>query len=52
MASAYFSSLATEDLWRHAEYLSRDKVDAAFEWVDSMQATCQFLADNRDIGRM
>jgi hypothetical protein len=36
MAKVYYSPLAAKDLWENAEYISRDKPDAAYAWVEAI----------------
>jgi toxin ParE1/3/4 len=50
MAKVHYSSLAAKDLWENAEYISRDKPDAAYRWVESIESTCELLAANPELG--
>jgi toxin ParE1/3/4 len=49
MAKAHLSSLAHRDLWENAEFISRDKPEAAYAWADSIEKACQRLAENPDM---
>ena len=51
MAKLHYSALATEDLYENAEYISRDKPDAAYRWVENIEATCEMLANNPELGQ-
>ncbi|NIL99162.1 MAG: type II toxin-antitoxin system RelE/ParE family toxin, partial [Planctomycetales bacterium] len=46
MASVYYSTLATADLYENAEYIARDKPDAAYRWIETVESTCEILANN------
>jgi toxin ParE1/3/4 len=50
MAKVFYSALAAKDVWENAEYISRDKPDAAYRWVESVESTCELLAGNPEIG--
>ena len=50
MAKVHYSSLAAKDLWENAEYIARDKPDAAYRWVESIEKTCELLAGNPELG--
>lgn len=52
MAEPRYSPLAADDLHENAEYIARDKPVAALAWVDSVQATCEMLADNPKVGEV
>ena len=50
MAKVHYSPLAAKDLWENAEYIARDKPDAAYHWVESIDNTCELLAENPELG--
>ncbi|MEI8373960.1 MAG: type II toxin-antitoxin system RelE/ParE family toxin [Planctomycetota bacterium] len=50
MAKVYYSSLAARDLCDNAEYIARDKPDAAYHWVVAIKETCERLALNPEMG--
>ena len=52
MAKVRYSLLAAKDLWENAEYIARDKPDAAYHWVEAIEETCEFLANNPEMGEL
>lgn len=52
MAEPQYSPLAANDLYENAEFIARDKPIAADRWIDSVQATCEMLADNPEVGEV
>ena len=50
MAKVHYSSLAAKDLYDNAEYIARDKPDAAFRWIEAIEETCELLATNPEMG--
>ena len=50
MTSVHYSTLATADLYENAEYIARDKPDAAYRWVETVESTCEILANNPELG--
>jgi toxin ParE1/3/4 len=50
MAKVHYSSLAARDLWENAEYIARDKPDAAYHWVEAVEDTCARLALYPEMG--
>lgn len=50
MARVHYSSLAAEDLCETAEYIARDKPEAAYRWVEAIEQTCERLALNPEMG--
>ena len=50
MAKVHYSSLAAKDLLENAEYIARDKPDAAYYWVEAIEDTCARLAANPEMG--
>jgi len=50
MPKVHYSSLAAQDLYDNAGYIARDEPDAAYRWVEKIEATCEFLAENTDVG--
>lgn len=51
MPRVHYSSLAAEDLLENAEYIARDKPDAAYRWVEKIEATCELLAADPEVGQ-
>ena len=51
MAEVHYSTLAAADISENAEYIARDKPDAAYRWVETIEATCELLANNPDMGQ-
>ena len=43
MAKVIWSPSALDDVDRIAEYIARDKPDAAYRWVEKIEATCELL---------
>jgi toxin ParE1/3/4 len=50
MAKATYSPEAEGDLGRIVEYIARDNLLAALDWLEQTQATCNLLASHPDIG--
>ena len=50
MANVSYSPLAAQDLFDNAEFIARDKPDAAYRWVEKIRQTCQLLADHPEMG--
>jgi toxin ParE1/3/4 len=50
MPKAHYSSFAARDLWENAEYIARDKPDAAYRWIEAIEETCTRLASNPEMG--
>ena len=50
MAKVYYSALAAADIYENAEYIARDKPEAAHRWIETVQATCELLAHNPATG--
>ncbi len=50
MAEVHYSSFAAKDLCDNAEYIARDKPDAAYRWVEAIKETCGLLASNPELG--
>lgn len=51
MAKVRYSTLAAADLYDNAEYIARDKPDAAYHWVERIEETCERLANNPETGQ-
>jgi toxin ParE1/3/4 len=51
MPKVHYSSRAAADLYENAEYISRDKPEAAHRWVDTIESTCELLAANPEMGQ-
>ena len=51
MATVHYSTLAAGDLYENAEYIARDKPDAAYRWIEKIEATCELLANNPEMGQ-
>jgi toxin ParE1/3/4 len=52
VAESHYSPLAADDLYENAEFIARDNLTAAETWIDSIQATCEMLADNPGVGEV
>lgn len=50
MSKVHYSSLAADDLLDSAKYIARDKPDAAYRWIEKIEATCELLAANPEVG--
>jgi toxin ParE1/3/4 len=50
MANVHYSPPAAMDLCDNAEYIARDKPDAAYRWVEAIEETCERLALNPEMG--
>ena len=50
MAKVHYSTPAAKDLCDNAEYIARDKPDAAYRWVEAIEETCEQLARNPQMG--
>ena len=50
MAKVHYSSFAAKDLCDNAEYIARDKPDAAYRWVEAIEETCERLSLNSEMG--
>jgi toxin ParE1/3/4 len=50
MAKVHYSPPAAKDLCDNAEYIARDKPDAAYRWVEAIEETCERLALNPEMG--
>ena len=50
MARVHYSSLAAKDLCDNAEYIARDKPEAAYRWVEVIEEMCGLLAINPEMG--
>ena len=51
MANVHYSALAAADIYENAEYIARDKPDAALRWIESIEAVCELLAHNPAMGQ-
>lgn len=51
MATVYYSTLAAADVHENVEYISRDKPDAAYRWIEKIESTCEMLAENPKVGQ-
>ena len=51
MAKVHYSTFAAADIYEIAEYIARDKPDAAYRWIESIEAACEILANNPEIGQ-
>ena len=52
MAEPQYSPLAANDLYENADFIARDKPIAAEKWIDSVQLTCEMLANNPGVGEV
>ena len=52
MAEVHYSSLAAKDLAENAEYIAKDKPDAAYRWIDTIESVCALLAANPELGEL
>ncbi|REJ69926.1 MAG: type II toxin-antitoxin system RelE/ParE family toxin [Planctomycetota bacterium] len=51
MAKVHYSKSASTDLAANAEYIARDKPDVAYRWIEKIEATCELLAANPEMGQ-
>ena len=51
MGNVRYSELASIDLYENAEYIARDKPEAAYHWIDTIEGVCETLASNPGIGQ-
>ena len=51
MAKVRYSKLASSDLYENSEFIARDKPEAAYRWVAKVEAACQTLAQNPEMGQ-
>ncbi|NLS95818.1 MAG: type II toxin-antitoxin system RelE/ParE family toxin [Planctomycetaceae bacterium] len=52
MPKVHYSVLAARDLAENAEYIARDRPDAAYQWIDAIESTCVMLAANPELGEL
>lgn len=52
MLSVFYSPEAENDLVGIADYIARDKPEAARSWVHRIRETCQMLAAEPNLGEM
>jgi len=50
MARLVISPLAETDLNDILDYIAQDKPEAALRWVEKIRSTCEFIAENPEIG--
>ena len=50
MAQVHYASIAARDLYENAEYIARDRPNAAYDWIDGIEETCELLARHPEIG--
>lgn len=51
MSKVSYSELAASDLYDNIEYIARDKPDAAYRWVETIENVCATLAANPELGQ-
>lgn len=51
MAKVRYSKLAASDLYENSEFIARDKPEAAYRWVETVEGVCQTLAANPGMGQ-
>ena len=51
MAKVKYSTFASADIYENAEYIARDKPDAAYKWVETIESICETLAANPEMGQ-
>jgi toxin ParE1/3/4 len=51
VAKVKYSTLASADLYENAEFIARDKPDAAYKWVENIESVCETLAANPEMGQ-
>ncbi|TWT81729.1 Plasmid stabilization system protein [Planctomycetes bacterium CA13] len=51
MGKVRYSKLASSDLYENSEFIARDKPEAAYRWVEKIEAACQTLAVNPETGQ-
>ncbi len=52
MATVYFTSLATRDIYENSEFVSRENTKAAFRLIEKIKSTCELLAANPGMGEV
>jgi toxin ParE1/3/4 len=52
MSEPRFSPSSQRDLREILEYIARDKPGAALRYIDKLEETCWFLADNPEAGTL
>ena len=50
MPKVHYSSLAADDLFKNSDYIAQDKPDAAYRWIETVEAACEMLAANPEVG--
>ena len=51
MGEIRYSQLASTDLYENAEYIARDKPEAAYRWIETIEHVCETLATNPEMGQ-
>jgi toxin ParE1/3/4 len=51
MARVRYSKLASSDLYENSEFIARDKPEAAYRWVEEIEAACHTLAMHPEMGQ-
>jgi toxin ParE1/3/4 len=51
MAKVRYSKLASSDLYENSDFIARNKPEAAYRWVEKVEAACQTLAQNPEMGQ-
>ena len=51
MGRIRYSKLASTDLCENAEYIERDKPEAAYRWIETIEGVCETLAANPEMGQ-
>lgn len=52
MANVKYSELASTDLYENAEYIARDRPEAAIRWIETIEDVCNMLASNKELGQV
>jgi toxin ParE1/3/4 len=52
MAKVRYAETASTDLFENAEFIARDKPDAAYTWVETIEKVCATLAANPELGQV
>ncbi len=52
MAKVRYSKLASSDLYENSEFIAQDKPEAAYRWLEKLEAACATLAQNPEMGQL
>jgi plasmid stabilization system protein ParE len=51
MGKISYFKLASTDLYENAEYIARDKPEAAYRWIETIEEVCATLGENPEMGQ-